>query len=321
MRRETFVSERMPHWRELEQQVVSDRHAWSLSASSISRMAALYRAACADLMRARRLGCTPDVVTFLDGLVARAHHALYSAAGKSSRSLAGLLLVDFPRSVRENAWLVLAATALFWIPWGVGLVGALGSEEFAHKVLPGEALERLSEAYAEGFDQAKVDHERGAMAGFYVYNNVGIALRCFAMGILFGLGSIYVTVYNGLALGAVTGFIVRAGHGQNLLIFVCGHSPFELTAIVLAGAAGMRLGQSLIDTGGLTRLGSLRKRSRELVAMVLGIAAMLLIAAAIEAFWSPSPIIPEVKYGFAIAGSIALLAFLLLGGRRQGATA
>src|SRR5688500_7056057 len=107
----------MPEWRELEQRVLSERHVWSLPASGISRMAALYRAACADLMRARRLGCTPDIVMFLDSLVARAHHALYSAAGKSSRSLAELLLVDFPRSVRKNGWLVLAASCLFWIPF------------------------------------------------------------------------------------------------------------------------------------------------------------------------------------------------------------
>jgi len=322
VRREQFVAERMPQWRELEQRVLSERQLWSLSASNISRTAALYRAACADLMRARRLGCTPDTVAFLDGLVARAHHALYSAAGKSSRSLLELLLVDFPRSVRKNGWLVLAANGLFWVPFAVGLIGALSSEEFAHNVLPAHQLQQLSEAYAEGFDHPSSGSGEAAMAGFYVYNNVGIALRCFATGVLFGLGSIFFMIYNGLFIGAIFGFIVRAGHAQNLFTFVCGHGPFELTAIVLAGAAGLRLGKSLIDTGGLTRLGSLRRSARELVAMVLGIAAMLLIAAAIEGFWSPSAVPREVKYGFSAVGLVSVLGFLLFGGRRtRGAAA
>jgi uncharacterized membrane protein SpoIIM required for sporulation len=304
----------MPLWRELEHHVLGERALWSLPASSISRMASLYRSACADLMRARRLGCTPDTIAFLDGLVARAHHALYSSAGKSSRSLAELLLVDFPRSVRKNGWLVLAATGLFWIPFAVGLLGALGSEEFAQNVLSAQQLQQLSEAYADGFD-GRSGGTDAAMAGFYVYNNVGIALRCFATGVLFGLGSVFFMIYNGLAIGAVFGYIHRVGHGENLLTFVCGHGPFELTAIVLAGAAGLRLGQSLIDTGGLTRIGSLRRSARELVAMVLGIAAMLLIAAGIEAFWSPSSIPRTVKYAFSAFGMVSVLAFLTLAGR------
>lgn len=320
MRRETFVRERMPHWRELEQGLLGDRHLWSLPASSISRMAALYRAACADLMRARRLGCTPDVVSFLDSLVARAHHSLYSAAGKTSRSIGELLLVDFPRSVRKNGWWVLAAAGLFWIPFAVGLVGALGSEEFAQGVLSAEQLEQMSESYSREID-GRASSEDAAMAGFYVYNNVGIALRCFATGVLFGLGSVFFLVHNGLVIGAVFGHLARVGHGANLLTFVSGHSPFELTAIVLAGAAGLRLGQSLIDTGGATRLGSLRRSARELVAMVVGIAIMLLIAAAIEAFWSPSSAPRGVKYGFGLLGALLVLGFLTLAGRRRAEAA
>ena len=319
MRREVFVRERIPAWRELERQLLGERQIWALPASGISRIASLYRAACADLMRARRLGCSPDVVAFLDGLVARAHHALYSAAGKSSRSLFELLLVDFPRGVRKNARLVLAAAALFWVPFTVGLMGALVSEEFAHGVLPATQLEQLSEAYAQGFDGETSGSPEAAMAGFYVYNNVGIALRCFATGVLFGLGSIFFMVYNGLFVGAIFGFVVRAGHGQNLFTFVCGHGPFELTAIVLSGAAGLRLGQSLIVTGGLTRLASLRRTARELVALVLGVATMLLVAAVIEGFWSSSSVPRAVKYGFSVAATLLVAAFLAFGGRRAGA--
>ena len=314
MRRETFVKERMPLWHELDRAVAAERAAWTRPATGISRLASLYRAACADLMRARRLGCTPDLIRYLDDLVARAHHTLYIASARSSRSLVDLVLVDFPRAVRKNRWLVLSAMCLFWLPFAVGVVGALGSEDFATRVLPAAQLEQFGESFREGFD-GRSEADDTAMAGFYVYNNVGIALRCFATGVLFGLGSVFFLVYNGVVTGAVFGHVARLGHLDNLLTFVCTHGTFELTAIVFSGAAGLRLGQSLIDTGGLTRLGSLRRNSRELVSMIVGVAFMLLIAAAIEGFWSPSAIPRPVKYAASAVTFVLLVAFFLLGGR------
>ncbi len=85
------------------------------------------------------------------------------------------------------------------------------------------------------------------MTGFYVYNNIGIAFRCFATGVLFGLGSVFFLVYNGLMIGAVAGLVTAAGHGKNLLTFTCTHGAFELTAIVISGdrrhGDGLRAGR------------------------------------------------------------------------------
>src|SRR5262249_59601085 len=104
---------------------------------------------------------------------------------------------------------------------------------------PEAMLRGMQEAYSEGFKKGRSGGENTLMAGFYVYNNVGIAFRCFATGILLGLGSVFFLIYNGLVIGTVLGFVVQAGSGRNILTFVCGHSPFELTAIVIAGAAGL----------------------------------------------------------------------------------
>src|SRR5262249_39672962 len=152
---------------------------------------------------------------------------------------------------------------------------------------------------------------------FYVYNNVGIAFQCFATGVLFGLGSVFYLIYNGLVMGTVVGWVAHQGHGTNILTFVCGHSTFELTAIVIAGAAGLQMGYALVATGGLTRWGSLRAQAREIAVLVLGAAGMLLCAAAIEGFWSPSSVPKQVKW--AAAGGLALLVtlYFLLAGRRR----
>ena len=104
------------------------------------------------------------------------------------------------------------------------------------------------------------------MAGFYVYNNVGIAFRCFATGVLFGAGSLFFLIYNGLVTGTVAGYVMSAGHGGNIWTFMCGHAPFELTAIVIAGGAGLEMGYALVDDAAASpasaRCAAPRRRSR-----------------------------------------------------------
>jgi uncharacterized membrane protein SpoIIM required for sporulation len=154
-----------------------------------------------------------------------------------------------------------------------------------------------------------------AMAGHYVYNNISIAFRCFALGIFLGLGTVYVLVFNGIALGTFAGYVIAQGHGENFLSFVVSHGSFELTAIVISGAAGLILGHGIVAPGRLSRSQSLRRRGLVAVQLVMGAGAMLAVAALIEAFWSPSPLHPMVKY---IGGGVlwmVVFAYLAFAGR------
>jgi uncharacterized membrane protein SpoIIM required for sporulation len=102
-----------------------------------------------------------------------------------------------------------------------------------------------------------------------------------------------------------------------MLTFMCGHAPFELTAIVVSGAAGLRLGRAMLAPGGMTRWGALRQASRPVGTLVLGAAGLLLVAAGIEGFWSPSAASPHVKWTVAALGAVLVSCFLLFAGRRQ----
>jgi uncharacterized membrane protein SpoIIM required for sporulation len=278
-------------------------------------MAALYREVCTDLMRARALSLGLDLTSYLDALAARAHNTLYASKPRRLPEAMQMLWHDFPVALRRRLPYFVTATGLFCVPFFVGLFAAVGSKSFAFTVLPTEVLEEMAESYSSGFAEGRAGGTDAAMAGFYVYNNVGIAFRCFATGILFGVGSVFFLVYNGLAVGAIAGFVVSSGGGQHLLTFVSGHAPFELTAILIAGGAGLQMGYSLIDTKGLTRTSSLRAQASELVALVCGAAVMLAIAALIEAFWSPSSISAPAKWGVGIANLASVVMFLTLVGR------
>ena len=153
------------------------------------------------------------------------------------------------------------------------------------------------------------------MAGFYVYNNVGIALRCFALGIFGGLGSAFYLVQNGLSIGSILGYVASQGAGENILTFIIGHGSLELGAIVIAGGAGLAMGWSIIAPGDLTRVQSLQKRARDIIVIVAGASVMLVMAAAIEGFWSASSAPRPVK--LAVGGLLFLLTmtYIMVAGR------
>jgi uncharacterized membrane protein SpoIIM required for sporulation len=177
----------------------------------------------------------------------------------------------------------------------------------------------LAQGYAEGFSGGRRESTDVGMAGFYVYNNIGISFRVFATGIFFGLGSAFFLVFNGVVIGATLGYVINAGAGRNILTFVMGHGAFELTAIVIAGGAGLRMGYALVRTEGLTRLGSLRAQGPALARLALGAAFMLAVAAGIEGFWSPSSVPDIVKWS--VAGGLWLLVMIYLFAAGRGARA
>jgi uncharacterized membrane protein SpoIIM required for sporulation len=97
---------------------------------------------------------------------------------------------------------------------------------------------------------------------------------------------------------------------------VSGHGPYELTAIAISGAAGLLLGKALIAPGRRTRLAALRVNARDAVTLVGGAALMLLLAAAVEAFWSGSGGPSGLKYGVGAVGWVLVALYLGLAGRR-----
>jgi uncharacterized membrane protein SpoIIM required for sporulation len=154
------------------------------------------------------------------------------------------------------------------------------------------------------------------MFGYYIMNNIGVGFQCFASGLLAGLGPAFYMAYNGAFAGAVGGYLIAGGKAENFLSFVITHSAFELTAIVLAGAAGLRMGHALLAPGRRTRLEALKHNALDAVPVVCGVVVMLLVAAVLEAFWSSARwVAPGVKYAVGAACWTLVLVYLGWQGR------
>jgi uncharacterized membrane protein SpoIIM required for sporulation len=310
-------------WRELEElvDVVLKRKASNEARQPPrgERIAALYRRACEHLALARARSYPAYLLDRLDRLTADAHQVIYQQRELGAAALWRVVSRDFPRAVRADAAYVFLAAALLAVPAFV--LGALVYFE------PGLILSVVDAATAAQFEQMysmsaeSIGRTRDAggdwtMFGFYISNNVGIAFQCFASGLAAGLGSIFFLLYNGALFGAVAGYLTERGLGSTFYSFVVTHGAFELTAIALSGAAGLKLGASLLAPGRRTRRQSLVHAARESVVIVYGVTAMLIVAAAVEAFWSSAAWVPgSAKYGVAAVCWLVVFAYLALQGR------
>jgi uncharacterized membrane protein SpoIIM required for sporulation len=289
-----------------------------LGSAEVIRMAELYRSACADLMLAEAYDLPGETVAYLHALVARAHNALYRSKGLRFRTWAAELFQTVPARLRRDFLLPLAAF-IFYGPFLLFGLLAATQPDFAETVLGEGHIAQMEEMYAEPVDEG--ERNDAMMAGFYIRNNAGIGLQCFGAGLLLGLGSIYIMFTNAMVLGTVFGHMLRTPHAANFYEFVTAHGPFELTAIVFSGAAGMRLGWGLIHTRGQTRVDSLRREARNALPTAGAAVFLFILAAFLEGFVSASTLPYAAKAGLAVASAVALLAYLFLGGRSSAARA
>ena len=305
-----LLERRRDAWSELEVlcRQLELRRARRVEPELISRFAQLYRAACADLALADAYQLPSETATYLDHLVGRAHNQLYRSKTFRWREWGRQMFIDLPaRLVRDRfLWL---AFVLFWGVFLLSMLLAYSSDAYRREVLGETMMSHLQESFSKPIERG-ADSFAATMSGFYVMHNVGIGLRCFTAGLLLGIGGLFVTISNALQLGAAFGFMCTVSERENFIHFVTAHGPFELTAIVFAAAAGMRLGFSLIATGGLTRGAALNRAAREATSVMAASAALFCLAAFLEGFLSPSAAPYPVKFAAAVASTLLMIVYV-----------
>lgn len=284
-----------------------------------ARLSELYRQSCEHLSLAQARAYPLSVIERLESLTHRAHRAIYRRQDYGVDQLKRLILIDIPESVRAHRWYALISALLFVLPMITVAYATYQHSGFFLHFVDSQTARSFEQMYS--FDAAKLGKPREAaddwqMLGYYIQNNIGIGFRCFAGGVPAGLGSIFFILYNGLHIGAIAGYLTAQGHAENFYSFVVTHSSFELTGIVLSGAAGLRLGHALLAPGRRTRLEAFKHNAKGAVVVMYGVIIMLVIAAFLEAFWSSSRwISPPLKYAAGFVCWMLVISYLVWQGR------
>ncbi len=281
-----------------------------------------YRQLCQQLATAKSRNYTSQLINRLNALVLSSHHLLYQDRNYSQHKILTFFFYTFPQSIRKNGKLLLIASILFYLPLFFFGVSCYMNEELIYSISDAHTVRYYESMYDPTNNNLGRERDSATdinMFGHYILNNIGIGFRTFALGILGGIGTVFILLFNGLHIGSVAGHLTQVGYTETFYGFVVGHAAFELTGIVLCGVAGLKVGLALLDPGSLSRIDSIKSASKEAITIVYGSAIMLLIAAFIEAFWSSSTALSnEIKYTFGAFMAMALTLYFTLVGRPHG---
>jgi uncharacterized membrane protein SpoIIM required for sporulation len=311
---QNFVESRKPRWERLEMLIktLEHRRKKNQPAWDPLELARLYREATSDLARLqsfRKEASDPeDLEIYLNQLVGRAYGRIYRTPPPSWASLWNYLRSTFPEIFLKTAPWTLTALGIFLLGSIYGFVVALTDDSFITLLAPPQLIQQVEEGKV-WFDSILA--VRPLASSMIMTNNISVCFLSFALGITFGLGTIYLMAFNGLMLGALAGLCYTNGLGIPFWSFVLPHGVIELTAIFISGGAGLLLGTALWVPGDLSRKEALTQRGRQAGLLVIGCVPLLIVAGIIEGFFSPAPFPAALKFVVAVILFLLLLLYLL----------
>lgn len=320
-----FVDEEKPNWQELEKALdrIEREPEWRMSLAELSKFHYLYQRTSAGLARLETFANEPGLRAYLESLVARAYSEIHETREPAGKWRPWRWFTEaFPRAFRRRV-------AAFWLAAGLTVLGscfgavALGIDSEAKDVimpfdgLRGTPTERVKKE--ESGSRDRLAGHKSTFAAQLMTHNTQVSIFTMALAITWGIGTSIMLFYNGVILGAVAFDYVRDGQTQFLLGWLLPHGAVEIPSILIAGQAGFVLASALIGWGSrISRRARLREVGPDLMALMLGVAVMLVWAGLVESFLSQyhQPVIPyglKIAFGLIEMGALGL--FLARAGR------
>lgn len=324
MKQRQFEERHEDDWQALEAwlEARENRRAQPPEDFSEAGFPARFRRLATQLALAKERHYTPPLLARLNRLALRAHQQFYRVQLRPWHYFYQFLTRDFPRRVRADRHFVGLAALVFFGPLLAMLLAIQFKPHLVYHIMDAQQVLEMQAMYdptAEHHGRNREADSDFLMFGFYIRNNIGISFQTFASGLLLGLGSLFFLTFNGLFIGTVAGHLTRIDYGEPFYAFVAGHSGPELGAIVIAGAAGLKLGWALIAPGRYRRLHALQRAAGQSMILMYGDMLLLTLAAFIEAFWSSNAALPPtLRYAVGISIWLLLLAYITFAGRRGG---
>jgi uncharacterized membrane protein SpoIIM required for sporulation len=309
-----WVEKRKDHWARLEALLAACGHAGvrRLTHSELQELALLYRQTAADLSAARADPSRATLASYLNQLLGRAHHLIYSGHRVRRRGVIHFYAYTFPQVFRETWGYTATAFLLFAVGALVGGLLVIADPSFERFVLGGEMLDTIERR--EMWTHSILGLQPLASAGIMT-NNLSVSFAAYATGIFAGLGTGYVLLLNGMLISVIGAACHRADMSLSLWSFVAPHGVLELPAIFMAGGAGLVLARSVVMTGTRPRREEIASAGRLSIRLLLGIVPILVVAGLIEGFISPTATAPGLKFLFSAVVLLVFAAYLWIPGR------
>jgi uncharacterized membrane protein SpoIIM required for sporulation len=311
MDRKQFIKNHRENWKQLEEMIpLLSKRRNSLTGLQINDFYRLYQKAAQNLSYSQTYFPTDEVTEYLNGLVSKAHNLLYKDQVSSFKQIRYFFSTRFIGLLVEQWKFVLIAMVLFMIGFGGSYLSVMNDPLHMYSILPAEI--------AGGVDPEQLGQHDGAVDSTYMSasimtNNIQVAILAFAGGVTFGLLTVYLLIYNGLIVGALAALFWHHGKSYDFWAYIVPHGMIELTAIFIAGGAGLLMGYKLFVPGSHSRIYQLKVNAKRSVMLLLGTIPLFIIAGIIEGFITPAAISLEAKYLVACLTVIGLVLYVTVG--------
>ena len=312
-----FVELRRPKWSELE---VLLRRAESaglrgLTIDEARGLSRLYRSASSDLLWVRARAGSADISNYLNDLVGRAYAITYPGKRVRLSDITAFLLRGFPELMLKEWRIYTASVLMFLAGFGFGWVGMVFDPDAAHYLVPEQHmdLDPTKRAAHEAESKGASTQEQAAFSSFLFTHNISVAFLAFALGITAGIGTTIMLFMNGVLLGALAWVYKSKAMTGWFWAWILPHGIPEITAICIAGAAGLVLARGLVSPNGLSRRQALRSEAITAVKLLLGTLALFVLAGFIEGTVSqihPPKLSVAFKITFALVVGGGVYAYL-----------
>ncbi|WP_132245326.1 stage II sporulation protein M [Marinisporobacter balticus] len=294
------------YWDELEGHIhlFSKNRIANIPSEKIERFLYLFRSASHHLAYARTHYPKSKLERYLNTLVGNAHQHLYTVRKNPWDDFKIYILQDFPKALRQYHLFILASFFVFLLGAMISFIMVVQDHTNSLYFLPKSILETIDYS----FKDRQWDYP--LMSSQIMINNITVSLKAFVYGLFLGIGTLYILFVNGCILGALTSLVYLNGDLLKYASLILPHGIIELTAIFIAGGAGLLLGKGLLIPGKYRRLDYLIQSGKEGARLLLGCMLFLVVAALIEGFFTPLAILPIIKLGFAAFTLLILILYI-----------
>lgn len=308
-----FIDRHHATWHRLEALTAAARRGPKhMAPGEVEELIQRYQQVSGHLAHARAAYGDAGLVARLNRIVAEANATIYGRRARAGSSIARFFRTSFPGTFWICRWSIVASAACFFGPALVIGIWIAGSERARDVAMP----EQTRAAYiATDFEDYYSSAPAQDFASQVTVNNIQVSVYAFAGGAAAALPGAALLAYNGLNLGVAGGVFADAGQLGKFFGLITPHGLPELTAIVVTGGAGLRIGWAMLAPGDRRRADALATEGRRAVALVTGCALLFVVAGTIEGFVTPSPLPTVARVGVGVLVETAFLTYVLGQGR------
>lgn len=275
MREPLFVKQNAAKWNSYEQAPTDDP----------DELADRFIQITDDLAYAKTFYPKSKTTTYLNGLAAGLHQSIYKNKSEKSNRFLTYWKYELPILFKTYQRQLLYSFLFFIVFCAIGVLSAKYDENFVRLIMGDSYVDMTNANIAKG-DPFGVYKQGGEAIMFLAIgaNNIYVSLVMFVSGIIFSVGSVFFLFRNGVMLGSFQYYFFSKGLGLKSILVIWVHGTLEISSIIIAGAAGLILGNSLLFPKTFTRMASIRKGGKDGLKVAIGIVPILIVAAFFEGF-------------------------------------